>query len=47
MENFIQNQGAISAGDRFKHDRYTVIRHLGRGGQGLVLLVKDNKENVE
>jgi hypothetical protein len=45
MEHFIQNQTAITAGDRFKNDRYTVIKQLAKGGQAFVYLVADKTEN--
>jgi len=42
-----QNEEKFTAGDTFKNGQYTVIRMIGVGGKGTVILVKDNEINTE
>jgi hypothetical protein len=46
-ENSLKDPNAITPGDRYQNGRYTVIRQLTKGGQGIVILVKDNADKVE
>ena len=47
MAHFLQNSDTITPGDRYQYDRYTAIKQLTKGGQGIVILVKDNTDQVE
>jgi serine/threonine protein kinase len=47
MAHFVQDSNAITTGDQYQRGRYTMIRQLAKGGQGIVILVKDNTDNVE
>jgi hypothetical protein len=47
QQHFVKDPNAITAGDRYQYGRYTVIRKLTQGGQGVVVLVKDNTDQVE
>jgi hypothetical protein len=47
MAHFIQDEEDIIVGDRFQNDRYTVLRKMTSGGQGSVMLVRDNQTKNE
>jgi hypothetical protein len=47
QQHFVQDSGEITPGDLYQYGRYTVIKKLTQGGQGVVVLVKDNKDQVE
>jgi hypothetical protein len=46
-EHSLKDPTEITPGDRYQHGRYTVIRKMTKGGQGIVVLVKDNTDQVE
>jgi hypothetical protein len=47
MQHILQDPNSVTPGDLYHHGRYTVIKLLNKGGQGLVVLVKDNTDQVE
>jgi hypothetical protein len=46
-EHNLKDPNAITPGDSYQYGRYTVIRKMTQGGQGIVVLVKDNTDQVE
>jgi serine/threonine protein kinase len=38
---------AITPGDLYQNGRYTVIRQLAKDGQGIIILAKDNQDQIE
>jgi hypothetical protein len=47
MMHSVKHSEPITPGERYQYGRYTVIRKMTEGTQGIVVLVKDNTDQVE